>query len=68
MDIESKAAADETLIDFNGSDDPYNPLNWPMKKKISITLLYSFCTVGTMFNSSVSVAYLLLLTTFALEH
>jgi len=24
---------DDTLIDFNGEDDPYKPLNWPMKER-----------------------------------
>lgn len=25
---------DDGLIDFDGSDDPYRPLNWPFNKKV----------------------------------
>jgi hypothetical protein len=53
-------ATDSSLIDFKGLDDPYNALNWPMKKKIVATMLYSFCTMGASWASTMSVALLFL--------
>src|SRR3954470_19033502 len=28
------------IVDFDGPDDPYLPLNWPFRKKVVTTLLY----------------------------
>ena len=41
------------IIDFDGPDDPYNALNWPFHKKFVTTMLYSFCTMGATFASTV---------------
>jgi multidrug resistance protein len=43
----------EVLVDFEGPDDPYHPLNWPMRKKVITTLLYGVTTMGSTFASSV---------------
>ncbi|QDS71086.1 hypothetical protein FKW77_009045 [Venturia effusa] len=41
------------LVDFDGDDDPYRPLNWPLKKKVIITLLYGLTTMGSTLASSI---------------
>ncbi|KAF2101194.1 putative MFS multidrug transporter [Rhizodiscina lignyota] len=45
--------AKDVIVDFDGPDDPYLPLNWPFKKKIITTALYGFTTMGATFASSV---------------
>ena len=47
-----KTTAD-VLVDFDGPDDPYRPLNWPFRKKVVTTLLYGLTTMGSTFASSV---------------
>ncbi|KAK5051956.1 hypothetical protein LTR84_002760 [Exophiala bonariae] len=46
-----KTAAD-LVVDFDGPDDPYRPLNWAMKKKIITTALYGFTTMSASWASS----------------
>lgn len=41
------------LVDFDGPDDPYRPLNWPAKKKIIHTVIYGLCAMCTSFASAV---------------
>jgi len=55
MNHDAKADVADDLIDFDGPDDPYKPLNWPMSKKVVVTILYSFCTMGTTWASTMSV-------------
>ncbi|MCJ1285854.1 hypothetical protein MMC26_005196 [Xylographa opegraphella] len=43
----------DVLVKFEGPDDPYRPLNWPMRKKVVTTVLYGFTTMGATFASSV---------------
>jgi hypothetical protein len=43
----------DVIVDFNGPDDPYRPLNWTFKKKVVTTLLYGLTTMGTTWASSV---------------
>ncbi|EKG14026.1 Major facilitator superfamily [Macrophomina phaseolina MS6] len=45
--------SDDVVVDFDGPDDPYRPLNWDNKKKIITTVLYGFTTMGATFSSSV---------------
>lgn len=40
------------LVDFDGPDDPYRPINWPTHKKISTTLLYGLVTMTASWASS----------------
>lgn len=40
------------LVDFDGPDDPYRPLNWPFRKKCITTLLYGLVTFGSSWASS----------------
>ena len=45
--------SEDVLVDFDGPDDPYRPLNWPFRKKVITTLLYGFTTMGSTWASSV---------------
>ena len=47
-----KTSAD-VIVDFDGPDDPYRPINWPFRKKIVTTILYGFTTMGSTWASSV---------------
>lgn len=40
------------LVDFDGPDDPYRPMNWPTRKKVSTTLLYGLVTMTATWASS----------------
>ena len=40
-----KTSAD-VLVDFDGPDDPYRPINWPFRKKVITTVLYGFTTAS----------------------
>ncbi|KAF7557058.1 hypothetical protein G7046_g6116 [Stylonectria norvegica] len=42
----------DQLVDFDGPDDPYRPINWPTKKKASTTLLYGLVTMTATWASS----------------
>jgi DHA1 family multidrug resistance protein-like MFS transporter len=42
----------DQLVDFDGPDDPYHPLNWPTLKKVSTTLLYGLTTMTATWASS----------------
>ncbi|WPG97846.1 Hypothetical protein R9X50_00062800 [Acrodontium crateriforme] len=41
------------IVDFDGKDDPYRPMNWPFKKKAITTVLYGFTTMGATLASSI---------------
>lgn len=41
------------LVDFDSSDDPYLPMNWPFWKKVRKTFLYGFTTCWITFASAV---------------
>jgi hypothetical protein len=43
----------DVVVTFDGSDDPYNPLNWAFRKKVVTTVLYGFTTMGATWASSV---------------
>jgi len=42
----------DVLVDFEGPDDPYRPMNWPTKKKVSTTLMYGLTTMSATWASS----------------
>jgi hypothetical protein len=44
---------EEEIVDFDGPDDPYRPINWPFRKKVVTTLLYGLTTMGSTWASSV---------------
>ena len=43
----------DVLVEFDGPDDPYRPINWPFRKKVVTTALYGFTTMGSTWASSV---------------
>lgn len=43
---------EEQLVDFEGPDDPYHPINWPTHKKVTTTLLYGLVTMTATWASS----------------
>ncbi|KAI1033844.1 hypothetical protein LB503_010992 [Fusarium chuoi] len=43
---------EDQLVDFDGPDDPYRPMNWPNKKKILTTMLYGLVTMSATWASS----------------
>ena len=45
--------SDAEIVDFDGEDDPYRPINWPFRKKLVTTLLYGLTTMGSTWASSV---------------
>lgn len=44
---------EDVVVEFDGPDDPYRPINWPFKKKVTTTLLYGFTTMGSTLASSI---------------
>lgn len=38
--------SEEMIVDFDGPDDPYRPLNWSFGKKAVTTVLYGLTTMG----------------------
>ncbi|KAK2786007.1 hypothetical protein FQN52_008003 [Onygenales sp. PD_12] len=44
------------IVDFDGPNDPYNPVNWPFAKKLVISLLYSLTSFGAVWAGSVYAA------------
>jgi MFS family permease len=42
----------EVIVDFDGPDDPYRPLNWPTHKKVVTTMLYGLVTMTATYASS----------------
>ncbi|CAH0039979.1 unnamed protein product [Clonostachys rhizophaga] len=48
----SKPTTKDFIVDFDGADDPYHPINWPTHKKILTTLLYGMITMSATWASS----------------
>ena len=42
----------DVIVDFEGPDDPYRPINWPLKKKVTTTLLYGLITMSASWASA----------------
>ncbi|KAL4752524.1 hypothetical protein BDW72DRAFT_63825 [Aspergillus terricola var. indicus] len=40
--------SDDVIVDFDGPDDPYRPLNWSFRKKAITTVLYGLTTMGAL--------------------
>lgn len=38
----------DVIVDFEGPDDPYRPLNWSFGKKATTTVLYGLTTMGML--------------------
>ncbi|KAL2431438.1 Efflux pump bik6 [Exophiala dermatitidis] len=50
--LENQKTTVDELVDFDGPDDPYRPLNWNMTKKVITTGLYGFTTMSATWGSS----------------
>ncbi|EXJ56847.1 hypothetical protein A1O7_07191 [Cladophialophora yegresii CBS 114405] len=50
--LEHQKTTVDDLVDFDGPDDPYRPLNWAMRKKVVTTALYGFTTMSATWASS----------------
>jgi hypothetical protein len=37
---------EDVIVDFDGPDDPYRPMNWGFRKKAVTTVLYGLTTMG----------------------
>ncbi|KAF9892550.1 hypothetical protein FE257_001659 [Aspergillus nanangensis] len=48
----SKTSPD-VIVDFEGPDDPYRPMNWSFRKKAVTTILYGLTTMGATWASSI---------------
>lgn len=44
---------DDVIVNFDGPDDPYRPMNWPFRKKAITTVLYGLTTMGATLASSI---------------
>lgn len=38
--------SEDVIVDFDGPDDPYRPMNWSFRKKAITTVLYGLTTMG----------------------
>lgn len=47
-----KPTSENYIVDFDGDDDPYRPINWPTHKKVLTTVLYGFITMSATWASS----------------
>ncbi|RMZ89164.1 hypothetical protein DV736_g3604, partial [Chaetothyriales sp. CBS 134916] len=50
--LEHAKTSKSYLVDFDGPDDPYRPVNWPLKKKVTTTLLYALATMTATWASA----------------
>jgi hypothetical protein len=55
LETDQKTSDDQNVVEFSGPDDPDNALNWPLRRKVIVTMLYSFCTMGATWASTASV-------------
>lgn len=51
--LEHTKTSKDVIVDFDGPDDPYRPLNWSFQKKAVTTVLYGFTTMGATLASSI---------------
>ncbi|RFU74918.1 fluconazole resistance [Trichoderma arundinaceum] len=50
--LASLPTAEICLVDFDGNEDPYRPINWPTHKKVLTTILYGLVTMSATWASS----------------
>lgn len=46
----------DVIVEFDGSTDPYRPLNWPARKKVLTVLLYGLTTMCSSWGTSMHAA------------
>ena len=54
--LERQPTKPNVLVDFDGPDDPYKPMNWSYRKKIITTVLYGMTTCWITFASAIYTA------------
>ena len=42
--VPKQSTGPEVIVDFDGKDDLYRPINWPFRKKVVTPILYGFTT------------------------
>lgn len=52
-DAVANESKDESLVEFDGPDDPENPKNWSTKRKVAITISMGVMAFVVTFSSSV---------------
>ncbi|KAI9744192.1 MAG: hypothetical protein M1818_002344 [Claussenomyces sp. TS43310] len=45
--------SEANIVEFDGPDDLYRPVNWPYRKKLITTILYGLTTMGSTWNSAI---------------
>lgn len=50
--LADKSTPESVIVDFDGPDDPYRPINWSTKKKVLTTLMYGLITMSATWASS----------------
>ncbi|KAM5343382.1 hypothetical protein ACJ41O_011919 [Fusarium nematophilum] len=53
LDNTKDTPSDADVVDFDGPDDPYHPVNWSFRKKVITTILYGLTTCWITFASAV---------------
>lgn len=51
--LATQSTKEDVLVDFDGPNDPYRPLNGPSSKKVIPTVLYGFTTCWITFASAI---------------
>lgn len=46
--LSSSKTSEDVIVDFDGPDDPYWPVNWGFRKKAVTTVLYGLTTMGML--------------------
>lgn len=50
----------DVIVDFDGPDDPYRPLNWGFTKKAVTTVLYGLTTMGMKLDPAYNAMHMLM--------
>ncbi|PGH14179.1 hypothetical protein AJ80_06048 [Polytolypa hystricis UAMH7299] len=51
--LTKEKTSQDVIVEFDGPDDAYRPMNWPFRKKCVTTALYGLTTMGATWASSV---------------
>ena len=51
--LETTKTSPDVIVEFDGPEDPYRPLNWSFRKKCITTGLYGLTTMGATLASSI---------------
>lgn len=50
--LAAQPTSEDVIVDFDGPNDPYRPINWPTHKKVLTTALYGLITMTASWASS----------------